>query len=247
MVELAAIDLDYIEFLAQRRGVPSEVVRRQYAAVKERFGFAGREYRRLMTQTHDLFAPVYGEDSEEELISSLQFHAALHVYRHISYDYWKVSVYAKQAKRIVKAAGPGPLVILDYGAGLGHLSSIIARIRPGTRVYLLDVDSLVLDFAEFRFRKAGLNFESVRVTRECVYPELPEHNICIATEVWEHLKRPLVAYKNVCRSLVRGGLLVGKICDHSKEFFHVSPRLGDLKARLAVDFEKVIRGIHRKR
>jgi len=247
MVELTAIDLDYIEFLAQRRGVAPEAVREQYAAVKERFQFAGREYRQFCVSIHDLLSPVYSDSSEAEIITSLQFHAAIHLYRHISYAYWKLPHLQKYAKAILGAASSKPLVVVDYGAGLGHLSMLLAQICPGSYVYLVDIDGMVLDFAEFRFRKAGLNFESIRVTQECVYPDLPEHDVCIVTEVWEHLKRPLVAYENVCQALVTGGLLVGKISDHGKEFFHVSPKLGDLRARLVVDFEMVTRGIHRKR
>jgi len=247
MVELAAIDLDYIEFLSQRRGVAPDAVREQYAAVKERFQFAGREYRQLCVSIYDLLSPVYSDSSETELISSLQFHAAIHLYRHISYAYWKLPRLQKYARAILAVASSGPLTVVDYGAGLGHLSMLLAQDRPGSHVCLVDIDCMVLDFAEFRFRKAGLDFETIRVTRECVYPDLPEHDVCIVTEVWEHLKRPIVAYENICRALAKGGLLVGKISDHGREFFHVSPRLGDLRTRLAVDFERVTRGIHRKR
>ena len=247
MVELMAIDLDYIEFLARRRGVAPEVVQKQYAIVKERFQFASREYRQLCVSIHDLLSPVYSDSSEAELISSLQFHAAMHLYRHISYAYWKLPRLQKHARTVLAMASNGPLVVVDYGAGLGHLSMLLAQLRPGSYVYLVDIDCMVLDFAEFRFRKAGLDFETIRVIQECVYPDLPEHDICIVTEVWEHLKRPLVAYENIWRSLIAGGLLIGKASDHGREFFHVSPKLNDLRARLVVDFERVTRGIHRKR
>lgn len=247
---LKPLDLQCIEFLAQLRGVAPEMVRDAYVAAKQRFRFVGGRYRHLCAQVHALLAPLYGNGSEKELVSSYQYHGLLHLYRHISYSYWKLPLYQERAQAILARAAKGSLAIVDYGCGLGYLSEAIARARPGTRIYLVDVAGLVLDFAAFRFQKLELDFETIPVTRGRIYPKLPAHNLCIVTEVWEHLQRPMMAYENIHQAMEEGGLLVGKIADHKDTFFHVSPDLAELQERVAVDFELLahdIVAIYRKR
>ena len=50
MVELADIDLEYIEFLSQRRGVAPDAVRERYAGVKKRFLFKEVDVRTLAAE-----------------------------------------------------------------------------------------------------------------------------------------------------------------------------------------------------
>lgn len=144
--------------------------------------------------------------------------------------------YVAIAKLLVKAI-QGPPVVVDYGCGLGYISFEIGKLDERSRIYLLDIDCLTLRFAEFRFRKHGISTEVVPVTKNDVYPKLPKHNICVATEVMEHLSRPLLAYQNVCDSLEPGGILHGEFHDHHGEMFHVSPDLSELRRRISEDFE----------
>lgn len=139
------------------------------------------------------------------------------------------------AKLLVSEARESPLVV-DYGCGLGYISFEIGRLDSSARIYLLDIDCLTLRFAEFRFRKRGINVEVIPVMVSEPYPRLPEHNICIATEVMEHLAQPLTAYRNICESLKPGGILYGEFSDHRREMFHASPDLSELRLRIARDF-----------
>ncbi len=132
-----------------------------------------------------------------------------------------------------------PPVIVDYGCGLGFLSFEMAQRRPDARVHLLDVEGMVLDFARHRFEKHGLHVQVVPVTPDAPYPVLPSHNLCIATEVFEHLVRPMVAYEHILDALEPDGLLHGNFRDHKADSAHVSPALADVRERLAHDFEKV--------
>ena len=131
----------------------------------------------------------------------------------------------------------GHPVVVDYGSGLGYVSLEIARLDNKTKVYLLDVDSLVLEFAEFRLRKNGVNVEVVPVTKDDLYPKLPKHNICIATEVMEHLYQPLCALQNINDAMDSNGILYGNFEDHDKGVFHVSPDLSELRKMIEKNYK----------
>lgn len=154
--------------------------------------------------------------------------------------------YASIARVLVEKISEPPMVV-DYGCGLGHISFEIGKLESSSKVYLVDVDCLTLEFAEFRFQKHGINAEIIPVSKSELYPKLPMHNICIATEVMEHVMQPLVVYQNVYDSLEHGGILYGDFDDHHKEMFHVSPNLSKLRERIDADFKRVDNLCYKKR
>ena len=141
--------------------------------------------------------------------------------------------------------GAAPIVV-DYGCGLGHASFEIAKLNKKAKIYLVDIDCLTLEFAEFRFRKHDVNVEIIPVTGENMYPELPRHNICIAREVMEHVAEPLVVYQNICSALEAGGFLYGGFEDHEKNMYHISTDLSGLREKVVKDFEKLQHHCYRK-
>ena len=64
-------------------------------------------------------------------------------------------------------------------------------------------------------------------------PPLPPCDLCIATEVFEHLHDPLTYLEAFHRALRPGGLLLTNIADQRPEYMHVSPDLGPVRRRLA--------------
>lgn len=79
------------------------------------------------------------------------------------------------------------------------------------------------------------------------YPELPPHDICIATDVMEHLYRPLTAYEYICTSQKSGGILYGNFEDHHQEMFHVHPDMHDLREAVERDYVKIESDLYRKK
>ena len=235
---LMPIDEELVAFLAERRDVSEAVIRANYVRVKAHFNFASKVYKQFTLQVCDLLSPVYGDETEESLCVTHQFHAAMLLYRHISYSYYKQARYLEGARYILEVLGVDSRrpAVVDYGCGLGYVSMAMAQIRPETKVYLVDMDSMVLDFAEYRFNRRGINFETIRVTRENTYPQLPRHNVCIATQVMEHLLRPMVAYQHIYEAMEQGGILIGSFGDHRRMFWHVSPDLQALRTAVARDF-----------
>ncbi|MCK5096133.1 MAG: class I SAM-dependent methyltransferase [Candidatus Pacebacteria bacterium] len=147
--------------------------------------------------------------------------------------------YGATAKKIIKILGDATPVVVDYGCGFGYLSFEIGMLRKDSKIYLVDIDSLNLEFAAFRFKKHNIDVETILITKDNIYPKLPQHNICIATEVMEHIMNPLVAYKNIYKGMEKGGVLYGNYDDHSDIMFHISPDLSKLREYISKDFEKI--------
>jgi len=141
----------------------------------------------------------------------------------------------------------GDPVVVDYGSGPAYISYEIASANSRSTVFLVDVDSLVLEFALFRLRKTGAAIHALPVAKENIYPPLPKHNICIASEVMEHLAYPLKVYDNIVGALETGGLLYGRFEDHQPNMYHVSPQLGDLRQAIARDFDRIGQSCYRKK
>jgi SAM-dependent methyltransferase len=146
---------------------------------------------------------------------------------------------------LVDAAGKTPVAV-DYGSGAAYVSYEIAKAYPDARIFLVDIDCLVMEFARFRLSKLGADVHTIPVTGDNPYPPLPQHNICIASEVMEHLAHPLTAYENIHNALQPGGILYGDFSNHEPNMFHVSPDLAMLRERIAADFTQIDNRCYRK-
>lgn len=145
-------------------------------------------------------------------------------------------IHISTAELLLKHVSQTPVVV-DYGAGLGYISFEIASLCEDSKVYLVDIPSLVSEFAEFRFKKYNVDVELIPITTENLYPELPPHTICIATDVMEHLQEPTVAYRNIYNSLEKEGILFGDFEDREPHSYHISANLSELRKRIAQDFQ----------
>ncbi|MEJ2347277.1 MAG: methyltransferase domain-containing protein [Gammaproteobacteria bacterium] len=178
--------------------------------------------------SHDVFQ-VFCDDGPNEVFDAYKFHGPLHFLRFLSYaeadvlDDKKVgSLAARQSARIV-----------DYGCGVAQSSMRLAeRLRDSgvqVELALADVPTVMKDFVVWRARKHGLSARFIDCDASDPYPVLPHCDVCIATEVFEHIHDPLRAFERVDSALAPGGLLIANISDHQPEFFHVSPKLEALR------------------
>ena len=268
---LNQVEKDFIEFTSKKRKRPYEEMADIYLSTKNRFEFSSFEYRKLNEDIHNLFKIIYNDKNEEELIDSYKFHALMHLFRFISYSYPQNQVQRKGifgkllnfkkekfqttktmdskffgiVKLLVEKTKKTPIVV-DYGCGLVYVSFEISTFEKKSKIYLVDVDCLTLEFAEFRFKKRGVNVKIIPVSKDNIYPKLPKHNICIATEIMEHIIQPLKVYQNIWDSLEVGGIIYGNFEDHKKEMFHVSPNLSELRCRLREGFERIGDMVYKK-
>ncbi|MBN1124759.1 MAG: methyltransferase domain-containing protein [Sedimentisphaerales bacterium] len=138
-------------------------------------------------------------------------------------------------------------VVLDYGCGLGYISYQMVKLNKQIRAILLDVDCLMLDFTVYRFQKIGANMEVIRITSDCIYPVVPKHNICILREVLEHVHQPLLVCEAIITALNPGGIVYGNFDDHTRNMYHVTPELNNVRHWFDRHFEKIGNGCYRKR
>jgi Methyltransferase domain len=129
--------------------------------------------------------------------------------------------------------------VVDYGCGPAYVSFEIAKIHkeknlPIPTVCLVDLDWITKEFVIFRFKKYGFPVESIEVSKTNLYPTLPPHDICIASEVMEHIKDPVLAFTNINASLADKGVMYGNYNDHTHHMLHISPNLSNLRKELSL-------------
>lgn len=152
----------------------------------------------------------------------------------------KKKLHRKKAPGVIELAGRRfqKVVLLDYGCGLAYRSIETAQALGDRldRLVLVDIPSLVLDFTCHRAERLGLRVERIEVTPEQPYPQLPEHHICFANEVVEHVKEPLRLLARLSSAQPGGALLCGDYDDHCPEIYHLHTDLSSFRRELARDY-----------
>lgn len=279
---LEKIEDEFITFISRKTNKPREKVLTDYIHTRKLFNFSTDTYKQTCNQAYELNKLIYGEDSDEELISAYKYHELMHTYRFLSYsfpaedskksklsllanivkkgDYNKIFNYAKRviykrtsniqpedtfepedfkllATYLLNQYKNTPTSIVDYGCGPAYVSFEIAQQlqlqgKPVPMTYLVDIDCLINEFVFYRFNLYNFPVEKITICAENMYPILPKHDICIATEVMEHIKNPVLVFTHINDALQNGGVLHGNFSDHDKHMFHVSPDLQTLRQEL---------------
>lgn len=110
--------------------------------------------------------------------------------------------------RMMKAirAHPGK-GFFEFGGGIGVFCEIVAGM--GKDVYYMELPGLVFDFAQWRFKKRGVNVTAIEAKADTVY--LPgKYDVVYTDAVIEHLPHSLQveATKAIGQAVDEGGLLV---------------------------------------
>lgn len=95
----------------------------------------------------------------------------------------------------------------EFGGGVGVFCEIAARM--GKHVYYMELPGIVFDFAQWRFKKLGLNVKAIKAKADRIY--LPgKYDIIYTDAVLEHLPQSLQieATKAMARVLDKDGLLI---------------------------------------
>ncbi|MBT1070971.1 class I SAM-dependent methyltransferase [Pelotalea chapellei] len=265
MHNMVALEESFVRFISEKNSQTIGKTREAYLEIRERFDFSSKKYRSLCENVHSLHEMFYLEADDVKLFNLYDKLEYLHVLRHLSYSFEKKTFLTKikhflktLITRDIKSSQEHLLyllheqknvvpIVVDYGAGLGRLSFEIGRQFTNTQIYLIDIDSVVLRFAEFYFKENLLNVATIKVDGNNLYPVLPDCNVCICSEVLEHVNAPIQVFNNIVNSLQSGGLLYGDFEDHLEEFLHVSTDLSDIRNALKDHFDKVFDCIYRKK
>lgn len=232
----------FIEWNALRLGIDEEQSQRRYfdswAAVPN--GHRGREFRWLSRVYHQLLS-VFADDSPEELRQAYRMHEPMHFLAHLGLP----EVEFDKGEPIVKALSDRPAAtIIDFGAGLAYHSRALARTlidqNVATKLVLVDLPAIWTEFVLWIGKRDKIPMELRTGTEQQPIPELPDAEICVATEFFEHVHEPLTYFEPLHRALKPGGFFVTNVEDHKLEFMHVSPSLATIRQRLEqLEYEEV--------
>jgi SAM-dependent methyltransferase len=226
----------FVRWLAAKTGQPLDAISRRYASSMAALdgGHGGEAFRAFCDTSYAIFS-VFTDDSPLELERSYQLHGHLHFLRMLSYDEPE-SRHVEKALASLDADMGDEVTILDYGCGLAHSSRALARhlFAEGRRcmLYLADLPTCRFEFLEWEARQQRYETVLLRCGTGGVYPVLPHANIIFASEVLEHVHAPETYLAAFHQALEPGGVLVGDLSHHAREFMHVSPDLSGLADQL---------------
>ena len=227
-------ELLFCEWNAQRLSVSLDESTGRYLSAQETLpgGYGGAAFRSFCDISYQLFRTLV-DDSPKELVEAYQFHSSLHFMRMLSYqdplidDQDVIFQNLKQLRRVN---------ILDFGCGLAHYSRALAEqlMTRGIEVALVlaDIPTIRQEFLAWVVGRIGLPFRFV----DCTTKQLnvgTGFDVCVATEVFEHLYDPLHCLNVLHASLNSRAFLLTNLADHKLEFMHVTPNLLRLREQMA--------------
>lgn len=243
--KMTETELDFLEFMSEQMHCTQKKTKLDYLKARKQFHIPSSKYVTFIrNQTRSY---KYNPRTAEGLIDLYKFSELWCLYVYLSYSYQPNTMqeFSRIAKNIIENSVQP--IIIDYGCGLGYISFEIGRLRHYSEIFLVDVDNLVLKFANFRFVKHSIKVNLIRIDKKRVYPLLPEHDVCILFEVLEHVKEPLRVCENIISSLRPNGLLCGNFQDHRANPFHVSPNLHPIRKWVALNFKKIGKFLYQKK
>jgi len=224
----------FCEWNAERLGISLEASKRRYfhslAALPG--GPRGVEYLLFNELSYEIFRP-FADDSPSEVAEAYRFHACLHLLMMLVYD---EPVWSPEDPVVQCLPAEGPVSILDYGCGLAQASRGLAALLrdrgQSVSLTLVDLPTIRKPFLAWIGDRMGIAVKNLDVTPETPIPDLPDCDVCFATEIFEHMHDPLPAFERIEKSLASGGVLLTNVKDHHEEFMHVSPNLTALREQL---------------
>jgi len=223
----------FCEWNAERLGLSLAESRerfdRSWAALAG--GHGGRVFKMHAHAQMELCRPFWG-NTPEELRQAYAAHQPLQLLRLLSYR--EPSLDAWPELRGLEQR-PSPRIV-DFGCGLAQLSitwtrHLRERGRPA-ELFLADLPLLQLEFLRWLCPRWGLPATIAVCTPEEPIPPLPPCDLCVATEVLEHVHDPMRYLESFAAAVKPGGCLLTNIEDHTTEFLHVSPQLASLREYL---------------
>jgi len=221
----------FLEWNAERLGITLAESRARYVqswnAVRN--GHNGRAFRKFHGQCYDIFR-VFADDSPKEVIDAYKVHGNVHFLAMLTYpepEWFDDDVIVKQFRN--KSA----ITILDFGCGLAQQSRTLAEYLRAkgldVHIVLADIPTVRKDFLLWWAQRCAIPLTFLDCTAERPIPDLPQIDLCIALEFFEHVYDPVAYFNRINQALAPGGLLVTNFSDHHKEFMHVSPQLAPLR------------------
>jgi Methyltransferase domain len=225
----------FLQWNAERLGISLDDSKERYAASWAVIpgGHSGRAFGKFNGAAHEVFR-VFFDDNTAEVFDTYRYHGPMHFLVMLTYPEPKWSA---SDLIVTELAGRSEVSIVDFGCGLAQQSRTLAEYLRDrgikVRLTLADIPTLRQEFLTWWGRHTGIPTTFLACTALAPIPDLPECDLCQATEFFEHVHDPVAYFERIDAKLSSGGLLVTGIMDHHSDFMHVSPRLGALRARIA--------------
>src|SRR5258705_9104857 len=179
----------FCEWTAERLGIsPTESLERfriSWAAVKG--GHGGHHFKLFCELDHDLCRVFHG-NAPREIFQAYQAHAPLHFLRMLSY---RLPVWPEHLPQIAPLFEKPRPMIVDFGCGLAQTAISLAeflKVQGRTpNLFLADIAVPQLEFLRWLCDRRKLSAAFAECTPAAPIPSLPDCDLLIATEVFEHL------------------------------------------------------------
>lgn len=233
-VELTTTQRSFIVWNAKRLGISQEESQERYFASWRSIigGHGGPAYRLYNDLTYSFFNVFYS-DNGDEIYTAYERHSYMHFLRMLSYE---EPQWGEDNLIIRHLANYTTVDILDYGCGLAQSSRSLAdylkNIGKTVRLFLVDIPTVRKEFLLWLGEQSGIETVFYDCTISSPIPKLPNCDICIATEFFEHVFDPLKYFNEMHNALQKNALFITNVADHHKEFMHVSPSLQVLRNRI---------------
>ena len=206
-----------------------------------RGGHAGAEFRWFCDLSYRIFSSLY-DDRPREVMATYEFYGPLHLLRMLSYE---DPQWADDDPILTHLPSQTRIRILDFGCGLAHgsrsLAAKLSALGRHVELALADIPTLRKPFLLWIGERTNLHTVFLDCTERVPIPPLPPCDICVATNVLEHLDRPLEYLNAFDRVLEPGGLLWTDIADHNSEFMHITPLLQGVRERVeGLGYEPIV-------
>ena len=225
----------FVRWNAERLGISEAESLRRYAGSWHTVsgGHRGVGFEILMFLNQEIFSVFFGND-EKELFDTYRFHGHRDLLRQMIFPEPR---FTPDHPVVAGLADRSEIDILDFGCGLAQRSRFLAahlqRQGKRVRVHLADIPSVESEFLSWMGSNTDLDITFLPCTAANPIPDLPNCDVLVATEFFEHVTDPLAYFERFDRVLRPGGFLWTDVADHEEGFLHVCPQLGDLRATLA--------------
>lgn len=110
--------------------------------------------------------------------------------------------------RLWKKENPGHRHILDAGTGFGQYSYFMARKNPGWSILGVDVKKDLIARCNEFFRKLGRENVVFKTANLEEFYQSNAFDLILSVDVIEHILEDEQVFRNFCRSLKKGGMLL---------------------------------------
>ena len=227
---------EFIEFIMHKNNLSQHKAMKLYELGWNSFegGFSSNKYSNFSDFYSEIFSWKHG-NSKDTYHETYKFHAPIDFFRMLSYKAYTsprdVEVYKKISEFLYEVAErDGNITLVDYGAGLAHITLTLAKILKFRGVELeivfVDIDRFMFkEFLKFICKKYGYRFKFIDIDSNNPYPKIPKFDFLQIKDVFEHVHYPKKILNNIMKSSKDDSIISATTDDERPEMMHVTTDL----------------------